>query len=190
MPECCTVRNNRSGCGIRMVKRPSAGQSGGSRLASRWDWPGRVVGLPATENAATKPTPAPHPPRPYRGTRLSLPVRHRDRRHDPPCRAGTTMATATTSTRLKAPEPLHRLRTKRGHVGSADRSCRLDNIWQPLQTPSAKLSGRRTRRTVASASIKQNRLGPARRHPARRRRKIRHGYQTALKSARSRPSGR
>ena len=151
----CTVRNTRSGCGMMMVTRPSG-------VVTRGDAVGRavrVVGValgrrgrgcrrsarrrsPRASSAARSASAAnsarPSPCATAIGMREpAMPAKkHRRRR----LRSRTSARRASNCS--------VRLRTKRGQALGArdDLLAAFDIIWQPLQTPSAKVSGAREER--------------------------------------------
>ena len=147
--EFCTVRNTRSGCGIRMVTRPSRlvrpvmprgepfgivrvalGRRGRGCRRSAGDQPAVDAGRRGSAS---------------RELGAALAVRDGDRQHaSRPCRRRRSTPTAAPRPAPRAPRTARsgcaRSAASAPRRGSAP--CSFDIIWQPLQTPSVNVSGR------------------------------------------------
>ena len=164
--DCCTLRNTRSGCGMRMVKRPSAvvrpvmpsrrtvgvERIGLGRRAAVVDEAQRDQRL-RLRAAAGRTRARPSPCAVAIGMRLpAMPAKNSDG------------LSATSTMTKRASNCSERFRRNFGQCAAPGMiSRRLLIIWQPLQTPSANASPRPKKASNSSRAraIEQDRLGPA-----------------------------
>ena len=165
------VRNTRSGCGIRIVKRPSArGEAGDAlRRAVRVVRIGLGRAAAIVDEAQRDERLRGRELRAHRGTPRSLRrAPSRSACGCPPCRRRTATASAAPRPARSAPRTARtgcaRSAASARRPGSSSR--RLLIIWQPLQTPSAKVSPRAKNAANSSRARALNRIDFAQPSPA------------------------